>query len=220
MRCLVTGFDAFGKLSKNPSQAIVEELAKLDLGEELDTLTMKTCCQEGWGALKKKLAGKSKAPEVLVMLGLAEGRKTISLERFALNIRDYRIPDNKKHQPLDEVIDKKAPDAIKSALPLAQMAKHLTKSGYPTEVSNHAGAFVCNDLYFNALNFRRVNGYPKVALFVHIPLPKIYAETISETKKSAKSKKKKKSKDGLEQLCSAVVEIIKVSCAQSAGKKR
>lgn len=211
---LVTGFDPFGKNVRNPSQQIVEALeeAPFPTGRfNLQIAVLSTCCQE-WKRLKRYL-DKFK-PEVLVLSGLANGRKRISLERFALNIRDYRIKDNRGHQFVGLPIEKSGPEAYQSRVALVRLNQDLNSAGYPCEVSNYAGSFICNELYYRSLHYSQLKGYPKLVLFVHVPSAQAYARTL-------RKKSRKRIRAGaLEMMTEAVALITKSLMGQAARMKK
>jgi pyrrolidone-carboxylate peptidase len=60
------------------------------------------------------------------------------------------------------------------------IAKTMNRKGYPTEVSNHAGTFVCNETYYRALSICQKLRRDANVLFVHIPSPSIFAKTIRD----------------------------------------
>lgn len=179
-RVLVAGFDAFDNLDANPSQIIVETLgSSIKLpgrkGEVLlDPIVLPTCCNKAWSKLKRKMDANKGAYDAVILTGVAAKREKISLERFALNIRDYRIKDNGGHQYVDQLIEKGAPDAVKTALSIAAISKTLAKSGILCEVSNHAGTFICNEVYFKCLRYQEKQKHSAQVLFVHLPLPNTY----------------------------------------------
>ncbi len=209
-RVLVAGFDAFDKLAANPSQTIVETLgASIMLpgskGEVvLDTLVLPTCCDKAWGKLKRKMDANKNAYIAVILTGVAAKRNKISLERFALNIRDYRIKDNGGHQYLDELIEEDAPDALKTSLSVASMSKALVKKGIVCEVSNHAGTFICNEVYYKALSYQDKQKQAAQVLFVHLPLPKTYAKEF----KAQKTKHASAKGTGIDLMRKAVEQII------------
>ncbi len=209
-RVLVAGFDAFDKLDANPSQTIVETLGtsiKLPGRKDevlLDTLVLPTCCSKAWGKLKRKMDANKNEYSAVILTGVAAKREKISLERFALNIRDYRIKDNGGHQYLDELIEEDAPDALKTSFPLAAMSKALLKSGVVCEVSNHAGTFICNEVYYKALFYQEKLKQPAQVLFVHLPLPKMYAKQY----KAQKTKRLPVKVAGIDLMRIAVEHII------------
>src|SRR5215469_10574139 len=105
MQCILSGFDAFDNQKSNPSQQAVELVSDvLPIGRgkhqiEVRKVILPTCCSESWKALQKAVRKIPKGePFGIVMAGLANPREQISLERLALNVRDYRIADNRGHQ--------------------------------------------------------------------------------------------------------------------------
>ena len=112
------------------------------------------------------------------MLGVAENRKSIGLERFALNIQDYSIEDNGGHKRVGRKIARNGPDAIATSVDVAKLCQLLRRRGLICDVSNHAGTFLCNEVYYRALNKARKSKHPTNILFVHLPLPEVYAKQV------------------------------------------
>lgn len=176
MHCIITGFDDFGGL-QNPTQHLIAALPdKLSAGGKTLTLEkaiLSTCCEESWATLEElyKQARKSRDNQVLVILtGLDSVGEKIQLERFALNIRDYRIADNNKHFWQNQCLDARGPEAVKTNLPIEALEKHLLKRGIDCDISNHAGAFICNEVYYRTLRYwQSKRAQEAYTLFVHVP---------------------------------------------------
>lgn len=113
----------------------------------------------------------------LVMAGMADKREFIEIERFALNCRDYRIPDNEKHQWTGEEVVEGADTAIRSTPVDKQLLDALLGKGFNCRISSHAGTFVCNELYFRALHDWQQSPHCAGVVFVHVPPPANYRET-------------------------------------------
>ncbi|MBI4534155.1 MAG: hypothetical protein HY711_09450 [Candidatus Melainabacteria bacterium] len=181
MHCIVSGFDSFGGHASNPSQLVVEALpqsiitTKTNQTIKLTKLVLESCCDKAWNTLQDQLCQLPDPSVPIILTGLAERRNRIGLERFALNIRDYRIPDNFGHQWTDQPIDDNGPEAIRTDLPLPVLSQQLNNLGFLCEISNHAGSYLCNEVYYRCLNFKKNSGYTKTILFVHFPLPESYA---------------------------------------------
>ena len=75
IRCLITGFDAFGSFPTNPSQEIVallpkeHEIPRTNAVLQIETLILPTCCVKSWRLLKKQLG--SQYCDILIMTGSA-----------------------------------------------------------------------------------------------------------------------------------------------------
>lgn len=182
---MITGFDAFAGDSFNPSQVIVESLPeRVKLPGKggvvpVDKLILPTCGDLAWEKLKvrlEKLPKKSKS--VVILTGLAALRPSICVERFALNIKDYRIKDNAGCLIIGEEIDPRGVAALRTAVETKAVVKHVLRKGLCAEVSNYCGTFVCNEIYFQGLRFQKSKGFPHALVFVHFPLPADYGKRL------------------------------------------
>ena len=114
-------------------------------------------------------------PALVLCLGQAGGRDKIGLERVAINLDDARMTDNAGRQPIDEPIVAGAPAAYFSSLPLKACVQALTEADLPAEVSNTAGTFVCNHVFYSLMHAlaersaRDPAGKGVRAGFVHLP---------------------------------------------------
>jgi len=104
------------------------------------------------------------------MLGLRARVRSIYLERIAINMEDARIPDEAGIVAMDRTIDTRGPDGLFSTLPLRRIQKTLKHGGFAVRISNSAGTFVCNSLFYRVMSILRPTGIPSG--FVHLPLVK------------------------------------------------
>jgi len=167
MQALVTGFEPFGGDSVNPS---FEALALLpaDLGD-LTIATQVLPCRFGaaLSALERAIA--ATAPDIVLGVGLAGGRSELSLERVAINVDDARIADNGSQQPVDRPIVPDGPAAYFATLPIKSAVAAMREAGLPAAVSNSAGTFVCNHVFYGLMHLAATR-FPAVrAGFLHVP---------------------------------------------------
>ena len=80
-------------------------------------------------------------PSIVIGVGLADNRAMACMERVALNVADFPIPDNEDYMALNETLDEEGPAAYFSTLPIRACVKALRESGIPSRVSNTAGNF-------------------------------------------------------------------------------
>jgi pyroglutamyl-peptidase len=106
-------------------------------------------------------------PRAVIALGLAASRQEISIERVALNVDDARIPDNRGQQPIDEPVVPEGPYAYPSSLPIKRIAAALTDAGWRAAVSQTAGTYVCNHVFYALMH--AVQGQGIRAGFIHVP---------------------------------------------------
>jgi len=222
--CILTGFDRFGKAKFNPSEEIVEslpdqlKLKKFKVSVPLHSLVLPTCGENAWHLLHKLILEMPPDAVLALVLTGVSPRNLISLERFALNIRDYRIPDNNGHEFRGEKIDPDGPDAIRTPLPIEAFLKHLRRKSLPSEISNYTGSFVCNDIYFQAMNYGRKTMSEHQAIFIHLPMPAKLGKTL-RNKGSAKLNGKAYGRaNQLALMRNAVLDVAALTCeAMVAG---
>ncbi len=162
---LLTCFEPFGGRDVNMSAEAVAALPGEASGWELHKLRLPVAFGEAAeiAAAEAKRLGVS----VILSVGEAGGRKALTPELVALNLRYARIPDNRGRAPLDEPAVPGGENALFSTLPARSMAAAVTAAGLPGEVSYSAGAYVCNDLFYGLLHAFR--GTEKRCGFLHVP---------------------------------------------------
>ncbi|MBX9686325.1 MAG: pyroglutamyl-peptidase I [Candidatus Obscuribacterales bacterium] len=175
MKVIVTGFDPFDTFDVNPSREAVSRLpdfVKLNQNSEavkVAKLELPTCCTDAFEKLCLEVEASADDDFALVLSGLASSRDKICLEKFALNERHYRGPDNNGHDWQDEIIHEGGPDAIKSRLPLRSLVQFLNQNGFAADLSHHAGTFVCNETYYRSLYRWQEKPNCRGIVFVHLP---------------------------------------------------
>src|SRR5699024_12761397 len=87
-------------------------------------------------------------PSLVACLGPAAGRTGSTPERVAANVRDARIPDAVGARPIDEPVVEAGPVGYFSTLPVKAMVAALAEEGVPGAVSQTAGTYVCNDVFY------------------------------------------------------------------------
>lgn len=106
---------------------------------------------------------------MVVCLGMAQNRRAITPERVAINVMDARIPDNDGTQPADSPVVVDGPVGYWSTLPVAAIAQAILARGIPAGVSDTAGTFVCNELFYRLMHFHALEGLTRPAGFIHVP---------------------------------------------------
>lgn len=108
-------------------------------------------------------------PEIVVALGQAGGRVEITPERVAINVDDYRIADNAGEKPVDVPVVAGGPVGYWSTLPIKAMVTAMLDAGVPARVSNSAGTFVCNHLFYGLMHCLAAAGNTRRGGFIHVP---------------------------------------------------
>lgn len=169
-KILLTGFDAFGGATLNPSWLAVKALhGRKILGHTVVAAQLPTVFDASLSELNALL--KKHQPALVVCVGQAGGRSAISLERVAINVNDAPIADNAGGQPVDTAVKPGAPAAYFTSLPIKAMLAALHAQGVAAEVSQTAGTFVCNHVFYglmHALATRRELKQTRGG-FIHVP---------------------------------------------------
>lgn len=167
LRVLLTGFEPFAGQSLNPSWEVARALHGKPLpGAQVFAVQLPCVFARALPALQQALA--AHRPDIVLALGQAEGRCDFSIERVAINVIDARIPDNAGEQPVDEPVVSGGPAAYFSTLPIKAVSAGLCAAGFPASVSQTAGTFVCNQVFY-ALQHALV-GQGVHSGFMHLPL--------------------------------------------------
>ena len=107
-------------------------------------------------------------PAAVICTGQS-GRASISLERVAINVADARIPYNCGTRPVDEPLNGEGPAAYFSALPLREILEAMKEAGVPATISNSAGTFGCNQIFYHLMDYRSRLDLDIPAGFIHVP---------------------------------------------------
>ena len=175
VRVLVSGFEAFLGGSSNPSGLICDALmsAHFESDEsdesnfDLAIVILPVTFAEAFERLSKSI--ESFKPDVILCLGQAGGRKSIDFERVAINMIESEVPDNSGQIYRETLINLHGPVAYFSALPLETLRAALRQARVPVSISNTAGLYVCNFLFYKLMEFIKVKDLSIIAGFAHLP---------------------------------------------------
>ncbi|XP_039154677.1 pyrrolidone-carboxylate peptidase 1-like [Eucalyptus grandis] len=180
----VTGFKKFRVVSKNPTETIVNNLKSFVEKKGLPPgVILGTCAvleAAGDGALPMLLevmeSGISSngvtcdAQVVWLHLGVVGSAVKFAIERQAVNEATFRCPDELGWQPQQLPIvpeDGEISRARQTSFSTEAILEFLTKKGYDVTLSDNAGRFVCNYVYYHSLRLAEHRG--SRSLFVHVP---------------------------------------------------
>ncbi len=169
MKVLVSGFEAFGEISVNPTELLIEALKRNEIitpdGMLITAALLPVTFADSFDVLE--VAIQKEQPDIVIAFGVANGRDAIELERVAINCKDAKIPDNNGFWPQDEWIDKKGEAAYFSGLPIRGIERRLAAAQIPCRISNSAGTYVCNYLFYRLMALCHKSHIR--AGFIHVP---------------------------------------------------
>jgi pyroglutamyl-peptidase len=162
---LVTGFETFGGHDENPSALVARALDGREIAGARITGRILPVDLGGLdAALDAALAGDP--PDAVLAFGLAGNEAVIRLERVALNVADFGIPDNAGVTHRNAPLEPGGPDARFSRLPLEAILDATLAAGIPARLSETAGLYLCNAAMYRLLG--RLDAAVPCG-FVHLP---------------------------------------------------
>lgn len=165
---LLTGFEPFGTHPVNPSELLVRSLEGRVIGGRavaVRILPVET------RTLRDNLdaALRAEQPEFVIGIGYAPGRFSLALERAALNVLHFSIPDAVGTMRKNDTVQRGGPEARLSTIPLDEIVEAWTAAGVPGYISNSGGTYICNQWLYEALALT-TNSTPPIPIgFIHVP---------------------------------------------------
>jgi len=167
---LLTGFTEFGEYGKNVSEVLMTEVeANLHLFPSATVFTRVLDVDYSNAEHQFDRAVLETEPDLVISFGLSWGIDEIKLERFALNIDDATLPDNAGVLRQGSEIIPGGALALRTTLPISEIYDSLKNENIPVKFSNHAGAFLCNHIFYHGLT-KFSDTSPLVPYgFIHLP---------------------------------------------------
>jgi pyroglutamyl-peptidase len=182
---LVTGFAPYAGRSSNPAADIANALdgcviANVPIVGRLLPVALEEIAVNAESLLDEL------QPSIVINVGLWPGEATVRIERVALNLADFEIPDNRGLVAHDESLSANGPTAKFATLPIRKIEEAMLAAGIPSRISNSAGSFLCNACFYSFLSAAEKKQGTRCG-FLHVPyLPEQVAGLLQELKKEAK----------------------------------
>ncbi|MFA5061000.1 MAG: hypothetical protein WC494_01640 [Candidatus Pacearchaeota archaeon] len=164
MRTLIYSFEKFGNLNSNPTYEIGKEIKALSNSKEMELIQLPVT-YKCWGLLKDKID--EFKPHFVLGLGVAIGTNKVKVEKIGLNYKHAEITDNEGIKLQSEKISINNKLALETNIDIFKFVNKLKEKGIPTEVSFHAGTYVCNYVYYSCLSY--FDNKEMKTLFIHVP---------------------------------------------------
>ncbi len=168
LRILLTGFEPFGGETINPSMEAIRQLDLTTFPAEIYLYEVPVAFYDSSRYVIERIH--EIQPDIIMMIGQAGGRKDVSIERIAINVDDSAIPDNNGVLPKDDPISIFGESAYFSTLPIKAIVENIRKLHIPCHVSNSAGTYVCNHLFYSVMHELHERHMKHIkAGFIHVP---------------------------------------------------
>ena len=202
VRILLTGFEPFYNESINSSWKVVSSFSIKNSSVKIKKVCLPVSFNKAVAELEESVT--RYMPDIVLCLGQSSSRFEINVERVAINVRHNTKPDNDGNTYKDVPVFPEGPDAYFSNLPIRQMVESVCRKDIPAIVSNTAGTFVCNTVFYAAMHLVHTKFPSLRAGFIHIPyLP---CQAVGKTKQPSMSK---------EMICQALEIMIQEAIAVS-----
>lgn len=166
-KLLLTGFGPFLNYPLNPTEEIVKSFNSRIIGNyEITSRVLPVDFRESAKCLVEHY--QKVQPHTVISLGLAGGLTAMAFERIAVNCKSGEA-DNRGVQFEDEPIERDGPAGYFSTLPNRKLINVLKDKGYPANISNTAGTYLCNHVMYAMLHQIRSDQKDIRAGFVHLP---------------------------------------------------
>ncbi|MCC6508654.1 MAG: pyroglutamyl-peptidase I [Pirellulaceae bacterium] len=164
MRVLLTAFEPYGQWPTNSSWLTLVELLRIRPPTSwLVTRRYPVDFDRLHSALYKDL---SQGFDAVLHLGQAPGSATVRLETLAVNAGGSMSESGEGVERL--IVD--GPEAYRSHMPLNRWSQRLREQAIPTQISYHAGTYLCNAIMYLSHHWVAQSDRIIPVGFVHLPL--------------------------------------------------
>jgi pyroglutamyl-peptidase len=166
---LITGFGRFPGAPFNPSGPLARAVGKRKRPAFADVKRVVHIFETSYAAVDRdlpKLLAQHK-PDIVLMFGLAGRTPHVRIETRARNTRSIVFPDVTGFRPDQRVIVAGKP-AQRGSAPFRHLLAASRGARLRSRLSHDAGRYLCNYVYWRALEAASRSGTP-LAQFIHIP---------------------------------------------------
>jgi pyroglutamyl-peptidase len=166
---LITGFGRFPGAPVNPSGLVAMQLVRRRRPAFAGTRRIAHVFATRYDAVDRELPAllAREKPDIVVMFGVATRSRRVRVEQRARN-RIALFPDASGCRPATDTIALHR-DAMRNSLPIARLVKAARTAGVAAAPSRDAGTYLCNYLYWRALEAAAQPDGPGLVIFVHVP---------------------------------------------------
>jgi pyroglutamyl-peptidase len=199
---LVTGFGRFPGAPTNPTTAIATQLARAGRRRGLNCVAHVFATT--YAAVDRELPALIAAhrPDAILMFGLAARRRHVSIEVFARNRMSTWFPDAAGVAPPHAAIAIGAGASVRGRVPFAKLLAAARATRVKTIFSRDAGNYLCNYVYWRALEAAAAPGGPRRAVFVHVP------RVAARSRRRAGTKRSKFTLNALVRVADAILAAV------------
>ncbi len=167
---LATGFGPFPGMPVNRTGWLMRRLGAMgrlpDVRARLSTAILPTSWRLAPLHLRRAVAASK--PDAILMFGVSSRDTVISIETMARNRCDC-LCDCRGELPRGDVVRAAAPAVLPSPALAGLLLPALRSGGIPARLSDDAGHYLCNAMFFESLCGEWHKSRPAQVSFIHIP---------------------------------------------------
>jgi pyroglutamyl-peptidase len=184
LRILVTGFEPFPGAPYNPTQPLVQRLARLRRPALADVEMSSHIFPVTYRAVDRQLPEllAQYRPQALLMFGLAARTSWIRVETRARNAVTMLWPDA-DHTRVRKGSIMPGVDATSFGPHTERLLRAALTTGVDVRTSRNAGSYLCNYLSWRAIEAVNADSDLRLAAFIHVPL--LARDRMSQRKQTA-----------------------------------
>jgi pyroglutamyl-peptidase len=167
---LITGFGRFPGSPFNPSGPVATRVAHRRRPALADTRRIAHVFATRYDAVDRELPAllAREKPDIVVMFGVATRARRVRIEERARNRVSALFPDAGGFRPAARTIAPHA-EPLRNPLPLARLVNAARSAGVAAARSRNAGTYLCNYVYWRALEAAAKPNGPGLVIFIHVP---------------------------------------------------
>jgi pyroglutamyl-peptidase len=169
VKVLITGFGRFPGAPANPTTPLVTRLARAGRRSGLECAAHIFATR--YAAVDRELPALIAAhrPDAILMFGLAGRRRHVCIELRARNRMSTIFPDAGGAVPARSSITAGAPSSLRGRAAFSRLLSAARTTRVATRFSRDAGKYLCNYIYWRALEVAARPDGPRRAVFIHVP---------------------------------------------------
>jgi len=176
----LTGFGEFDNVNDNPTTHLINHFKENGVPDVVCAMKiLHVSVEKGGNELEMlheqcRQSSSGDTQQILLHLGVNMSAMTFLLEQRAQNLLNFKRPDQCGKIADNEAICSEKEGSLYCQLPLEKICKELKETfGDQVSLSNDAGLFICNYVYFKTLQLceeeEEKNSCKRYGLFLHVP---------------------------------------------------
>lgn len=168
-KIIITGFSVFPGVTKNPTELLIEKLSSKTLRNENTLYDILEVSAEGASERLIELQKQADRNTTWIHMGVNCRIDCFDIEEKAFNCANFRCPDVRGKTLKNELIVKDDISFARTSFPVLEIQNRLRSQFHKVNISQDAGRYLCNYVYFKSLYWCHKKYSHGRVLFIHVP---------------------------------------------------